>query len=413
MSAAREAKATKDELARALYGASIRADKNEKKHKFWNTQPVPQDERPKDKYGEIEQKKVEDIRAKPLRLPAPFEWNDCDMTDAKTVDEVYSLLNGNYVEDDESTFRFDYSREFLKWALCPPGFKKEFHVGVRVKKSKKLVGFITGIPARVQVYESTKKMVEINFLCVHKKLRSKRLAPVLIREITRRVNRTNVWQAVYTAGVVLPRPVSKNRYYHRSLNPKKLIGIGFSRLQPLMTLARTIKLYKVPKTPQTPGIRQFNPQTDAKQCQEILMKYLKNFKLYQEFDVAEFKHWFTPRKGVVSTYVVADSKGKISDFISFYSLPSSILNNPRYKTLRAAYSFYNVSTKTPWKNLMTDALILANKAEFDVFNALDVMENEKFMKQLKFGIGDGHLQYYVYNWNCPEMAAKDVGLVLL
>lgn len=35
-------------------------------------------------------------------------------------------------------------------------------------------------------------MVEINFLCVHKKLRSKRLAPVLIKEITRRVNVTNV-----------------------------------------------------------------------------------------------------------------------------------------------------------------------------------------------------------------------------
>jgi hypothetical protein len=35
-------------------------------------------------------------------------------------------------------------------------------------------------------------MVEINFLCVHKKLRSKRLAPVLIKEITRRVNLTNV-----------------------------------------------------------------------------------------------------------------------------------------------------------------------------------------------------------------------------
>jgi hypothetical protein len=32
------------------------------------------------------------------------------------------------------------------------------------------------------------KAVEINFLCVHKKLRSKRLAPVLIKEVTRRVN---------------------------------------------------------------------------------------------------------------------------------------------------------------------------------------------------------------------------------
>jgi len=37
-------------------------------------------------------------------------------------------------------------------------------------------------------------MVEINFLCVHKKLRSKRLAPVLIKEITRRVNLHNIWQ---------------------------------------------------------------------------------------------------------------------------------------------------------------------------------------------------------------------------
>lgn len=55
-------------------------------------------------------------------------------------------------------------------------------------------------------------MVEINFLCVHKKLRSKRVAPVLIREITRRVNIEGIFQAVYTAGVVLPKPVSTCRY---------------------------------------------------------------------------------------------------------------------------------------------------------------------------------------------------------
>lgn len=55
-------------------------------------------------------------------------------------------------------------------------------------------------------------MVEINFLCVHKKLRSKRVAPVLIREITRRVHLTGIFQAVYTAGVVLPKPVGTCRY---------------------------------------------------------------------------------------------------------------------------------------------------------------------------------------------------------
>merc|ERR1712151_236751 len=103
--------------------------------------------------------------------------------------------------------------------------------------------------------ERSVKMAEINFLCVHKKLRSKRLAPVLIKEITRRVNRENIWQAVYTAGVVLPRPVSECRYYHRSLNPKKLIEVGFSHLGPRMTMARRIKLYKVPDAPQLPGMR--------------------------------------------------------------------------------------------------------------------------------------------------------------
>merc|ERR1719152_785728 len=67
------------------------------------------------------------------------------------------------------------------------------HLGVRVKTNHKLVGFITGIPANIQVHEGTIGMAEINFLCVHKKLRSKRLAPVLIKEITRRVNKENIW----------------------------------------------------------------------------------------------------------------------------------------------------------------------------------------------------------------------------
>lgn len=28
------------------------------------------------------------------------------------------------------------------------------------------------------------------------------------------------------------------------------------------------------------------------------------------------------------------------------------------------------------------------------------MENKIFLEKLKFGIGDGNLQYYLYNWRC-------------
>lgn len=74
-----------------------------------------------------------------------------------------------------------------------PDYFKEWHVGVRATKTQKLLGFISGIPVKVRVKEQTAKMAEINYLCVHKKLRAKRLAPVLIKEITRRVNLQNIW----------------------------------------------------------------------------------------------------------------------------------------------------------------------------------------------------------------------------
>jgi glycylpeptide N-tetradecanoyltransferase len=111
--------------------------------------------------------------------------------------------------------------------------------------------------------------------------------------------------------------------------------------------------------------------------------------------------------------VVAGKGGHITDLVSFYTLCSSILGHEKYDRLNAAYSFYNVATKTPFTELMLDALIAAKKKDFDVFNCLDVMENSSILKDLKFGIGDGHLQYYLYNWACPEMPANKVGVVLL
>lgn len=76
------------------------------------------------------------------------------------------------------------------------------------------------------------------------------------------------------------------------------------------------------------------------------------------FSVEEFRHWFLPQNGIINSFVV-ENEGNITDLVSYYTLPSSIMHHPTHKTLRAAYSFYNVSTATPWLELMTDALISA------------------------------------------------------
>ena len=90
----------------------------------------------------------------------------------------------------------------------------------------------------------------------------------------------------------------------------------------------------------------------------LLLKYLSKFKLKPTFNEEEFKHWFLPRDQIIDSFVV-EKDGVITDFGSFYHLPSTIMNNPQYNILRAAYSFYNVATKTPLNDLMNDLLISA------------------------------------------------------
>jgi len=410
-----EKKKADDDIIKMLREAGVSTESLvDKNHAFWDTQPMAQGEQAELPEGPIVPNKTKDeIRAEPYNMPPGFEWSTLDIMEAEQREELYVLLANNYVEDDDALFRFDYSKEFLEWALTPPGYTNDLLLGVRACKSNKLVAFISAVPANVRVQSTAKlDVVEINFLCVHKKLRSKRLAPVLIKEITRRVNQAGVFQAVYTAGVVLPVPVASARYFHRSLNPKKLVNVGFSRISPRMTMARMQKLYKVAKVPKHNLVEMKEEHVDG--VHQLLMKYLESkFSLHVNFSKEEVAHWLLPRSSVINTYVLVDEndKSKVTDMVSFYHLPSSILGKD--ETLYAAYSYYNVATSMDLEDLMRDALILANATGIDVFNALNLMENETFLEELKFGKGDGNLQYYVYNWSSPTMKPADVGLVLL
>lgn len=146
----------------------------------------------------------------------------------------------------------------------------------------------------------------------------------------------------------------------------------------------------------------------------MLVKYLSKFATHFEFSLEEFKHFMLPREGVINSYVVEDQDTKkITDFFSFYSLPSSILKHTEHTMLRVAYSYYNVPGAHSLKDLMKDALVIAKQKNFDVLNALDIMDNSEFLEELKFGVGDGHLHYYLYNWRIREQEAKDIGVVLV
>ncbi|CCW62678.1 unnamed protein product [Phytomonas sp. EM1] len=409
-------------------------------HQFWNQQPVPQSQDEAHITGPMDRPKtVDEIPMEPYPIASTFEWWTPDPQDPLELHHVYELLRDNYVEDEDSMFRFNYSEEFLKWALTPPDYIPEWHVGVRRKHDKKLLAFISGVPITmkmgvpksfqeeaskkaqadgtvVELFENPRRICEINFLCVHKQLREKHLTPILIKEITRRVNRRNIWQAIYTAGVVLPTPFNSSQYYHRSLNPEKLVAVRFSGISPQYQrfqnpMAVLKRILQLPTEPRTKHLREMQP-ADLPQVTQLLRKTLDKYDVAPVFNEEDVGHHLIPRKDIVFTYVVSHGD-QVTDFFSFYSLPSTIIGNSKYSQLKVAYIYYYAATTVPVQQLMLDLLIIAKKMEYDVCNMVDILDNKSFAEQLKFSQGDGHLHYYFYNWAYPKRQSSDIGLVML
>lgn len=273
-------------------------------HIFWRTQPVPDFNEDVVLNGPI--LTSGSIRETPYQLPVGFDW--VNVTD---YDELYKFLSENYVEDNDNAFRCNYSTEFLKWALG----KAVICLGVKTSQ-KKLVGFISSVPVRFRVNKHEIVGTEVNFLCVHKKLRARRLAPVLIRELARRLSQEGLSQHIYTGGDLIPRPVTTCRYHHRPLNIKKLLDTGFLAKKPGRTRDMLEKLYRLD------GEIKLRPmkKEDITDCWMLLTSFLNKFELTKIFTEDEFEYYFLPRdtEHVVYTIVIANCSGIICLHLQLY-----------------------------------------------------------------------------------------------
>jgi glycylpeptide N-tetradecanoyltransferase len=90
------------------------------------------------------------------------------------------------------------------------------------------------------------------------------------------------------------------------------------------------------------------------------------------------------------------STHRITDFFTFYSLPSTIMNSKKHNLLEAGYLFYYATDagladdaessgnlQKRLKEVIGDAVIVAKLADFDVFNCMTLMDNMQFIEDLK------------------------------
>lgn len=96
-----------------------------------------------------------------------------------------------------------------------------------------------------------------------------------------------------------------DRYYHRPLNIPKLVDVRFSFIPRNMTLARMIRVNKVPETP-TLKIREIE-EKDIVQVTDLFTKYMKRFDMVPIWNIEELRHQLISGKG---TGDIGDTSGR-------------------------------------------------------------------------------------------------------
>ncbi len=385
----------------------------DKNHKFWNGLPVPRmNEKRVD--GVVKEFDQSDIEKEAYHLPKEFEWSTLDLRDKETCNDVIKFLN-KYNNNTE--FRPDYTDYFLKWLLGVglESYNPSYCLGVRVSiapssttegspGSGRLAGLIAGRIVKTQVNRHILDMGQVELMCIHPKLRNKRLCTVLIKELTRRYQIDGYNCATYTTYRHVAKPLCTVNNYHRAINLKVLLETGFTKVQNV-SLKDLKKSYRLPEEPDN-GLDKFVKMEEGHvgEAYEALNEYMDKYNYHPIYSEEEFRQTFYNNK-VVTSFVVLDDDGHVTDFSSYYIQQAKVCNDKKDKHphIRVGYLFYYTSLlETPYR-MVKDTLIMAKKGGVDVMDAYNVMENENLLKELMFEEGRSKSYYYLYNRHYETM----------
>lgn len=332
----------------------------------------------------------------PPKLPSGFEWCTCDPTDELVMADLVELLNQHYVESGDSRCRLVVTPDFLRWTLVTGRHIVDGHVGIRTLpkdgRRGKLVGFVSGTPVQLRYGEDSFVAAIINYLCVHGKLRRKRMMPVLISEITRRGRVNGILPGIYTSDRLLhDPPVTVARYYQRVLDRTHLLSTGYVSKE----VMRQLDSWLPSTTPTLARLREMR-RDDAGWMRRAFEEYSSRFVVAIELSEDDLLSYLLPKPGIVHTYVDKQQDA----FVSFYMVPFKIVEMGATITVAHAY-YIAVKDSKDVAVLMQDAMILAKQVGCHMFNALNVMDNSPSMlKGLGFAEGsDAHFLMAHYDVN--------------
>lgn len=394
-----------NKLKRNLIPAKNEQEAFKRDYDFWYTQPIPKLSEHISKSNYIlDNATTSEHLNKEQKAPKYYEWKRFNVDNESDIDKIYNFLNKYYVDDLTAKFKLSYSKNFLQYNLS----MDTVNIGLVVEKTQTLSAFISGYISTFVIDNTEVKMPIINYLCIHPKLRNQNLAALLIKELGRIITcEKSCYQAIYKTTRYIPKPITQVQYYHRPLNFKKLLNIGFCNCENNIDsklMEQSFKLYG-----SLPNNYYVMQESDISQCCNLLNEYLKKYTIYQKFSLEQFKNIFYNNAHV--RCLIVKNKNDIIDFVSYYKLNIKITKSN--DTITEAFCYYYTSNQESTYNLIKNVLIDAQQQNCDVFNALNIMENMQFIEAHNF-ISSSELTYYnLYNWKMPNLQSSSVGVVLI
>lgn len=308
--------------------------------------------------------------------------------------EVVDLLSDHYFSTPNYDLKIVYPKSFLKWHIFNQNEGK--NDCVVIKYNERVIGFVHGKSVLMKINTKLINVLGINFLCVHKDHRKKSIANVLIEEITKKGLLKGLNVGIFTGSKELPFKFCECRIFHRPLNITKLIDINY--------LSKKIyfnnpEYYIIPPKKRF-GLRRMKIE-DLNEVSQLI-KSTKNIS--EVFTIGQLEDiFFSDNK--IQSFVLENRS--IREFFSFYEIETVYKNGTR---IRTAFLYYWFS-KEP-QSMIQDCVFVCKEQGYDLFNALSIGDNFKFLGGNGFLPGTGKINYYFYNFKCNFVKGSEVSFIM-
>ena len=315
----------------------------------------------------------EHVKQEPYSLPQGFHWVTLTSSNAEEVVKFAKKYRGSKSISNVENYIFKHLNT-----------KSDWQFGIRTSNGK-LVAITTGCPVFISIGGVSITCID-PMTTYHPKYNNKRLWYMLIKELMRRANLSNINHLVFLmhrADIV--KPINTTHLWSYSFN-----NPSSSQL---------------PSSPRTPGWRRMTSE-DVPSVLALINKWSSQFEITRIFNSEEFSRAFLYPiivSNSVFAYVVENETNNITDFVRFWLLPKSSLHV-------LATTKMVVSTKSSVKQLITDMLVCVKKTCAEVFGCypkgLTISQHNiepDVLSSLSFHCTGDCLNYFIYNYRYHEV----------